>query len=230
METWIQLSADEARTFYSIPIELAMKDGNSFFGLKHHPLDLDGPWPLLAFLQDKNHPDVVTFHASRILPEVQELEGFNPLLETRVGGHISLKRENLVGLVNLLREYSLQLSVIQQNNEKMFKKIEDSELLNFHLHPERFASSKRLHYYQVYNPLEGLEKNSTTILIFSTRYTGSQNVPSALSLKIASFPLKNLQNPSFNPLENSLPQVHLDRSGMQELSSLLHWQLVHLVG
>jgi hypothetical protein len=230
METWTQLSADETHTFYSIPIELAMKDGNSFFGLKHHPLDTDGPWPILAFLQDKNHPDVVTFHASRILPEAQELAGFNPLLETRVGGHISLSRENLVGLVNLLRKYSLQLSVIQQRNEKMFKKIEDSDLFNFHLHPERFASSKRLHYYQVYNPLEQSEKKFTTILIFSTRPIGPQNVPSPLSLKIASFPLKSLQNPSFNPLEDSLPQVHLDRSGMQELSSLLHSQLAHLVG
>jgi hypothetical protein len=229
MSTWIQLSTDKVHTFYRVPIEVAAADDNTFFGLEHHPLDLDGPWPLLAFLQDSAHPGVVMFHIFSIPPEALEFEGFNPLADR--GGYLSLERQELVDLVSLLRACAQRLPPAHKSDQKMFRRIEASELADLHLHPEWFPNTKRYHYYQVYDPLAETRENSTaTILILSTGHTGPPQALSNLYFKIASFPLQALQNPSFTPLDHSLARIHLDRSGIQELASLLQAQLDHLVG
>jgi len=108
----------------------------------------------------------------------------------------------------------------------MFKQIEDSKLADFRLHPEWFPGSKQYHYYQVYDPLTEMEENITgTILIFSI----DPIAPSRLFFQVVSFPLQKLQDGSFNPLDDALARIHLDRNGMQELTSLLQTHLDHIV-
>jgi hypothetical protein len=227
MGNWIQLAPKLVHNFYCVPFEIATAEGNTFFGMERHPCDLDGPWPFLALLRDNLRPDIVTLHIFNLVPEALEFDGFNPLTET--GGSLTLEHKGLVDLVSLLREYAQQLPATHESDHKMFKKIEDSEASDFHLHPEWFPNSRRYHYYQNYNPLDRSNGSSAvTILILSLGPT--QQATSRLSLKIASFPLQKLQDPSFNPLDDSLARIHLDRNGMQELAALLRAQLDHLTG
>ncbi len=62
MTTWIEISADEAHSFYCVPLEIATASGNKFFGRERHPRDIDGPWPFIAFLQNNISSDVLTLH------------------------------------------------------------------------------------------------------------------------------------------------------------------------
>jgi hypothetical protein len=229
MKSWIQLFADTVHTYYGVPIEVATGEDNTFFGLEHHPLDLDGPWPILALLQDRVRPDVVIFQVFSVLPEALELESFNPL--TGKGGYLSLNQQELAGLVSLLQMYAQQLPPARRSTQSMFGKIEDSRLSDFHLHPEWFPHTKRYHYYQIYDPLaESTESSIDTILILSTGHTGPPEVPSNLFFQIAQFPKQALQDQSFTPLDHALSRIHLDRSGMQELASLLQAHLDQLYG
>lgn len=217
MKTWTQLSPDEARNFYYIPAEIVNNDDNVFFGMEHHPRDLDGPWPLLVFLRDTTHSHCVRFHIFSVLPEAQEFQGFNPLLET--GGHLVLDSQSLTDLVDLLREYSRQLPSPPRNNQKMFERIEDSRLRDFHLHPEWFPNSEQSYYRQIYDPLFESEKNSITILLLSRSSIQPSNA--RLFFQIASFPAQNLQKQSFDPLENAVAGINLDQNSIKELASLL---------
>jgi len=224
MKIWIKPSPKLAHNFYRIPSEIAMGDDNIFYGMEHHPYDLDGPWPLLAFLQNKEYPNVATFHIYNVHPSDLEFESFNPLVR-RVRGYLTLKHQALTGLIDILREYSQRLSSTPNKRQKMFRSIQGTELADLHLHPEWFPKSKKNHYYQIYDPLVKKEKYTiATILILSIDRT----VPSVLFFKIVSFPLGKLQNPSFTPLDDSLARINLDRNGMEELITLLQMQLGRL--
>jgi hypothetical protein len=112
----------------------------------------------------------------------------------------------------------------------MFRKIEDSRLADFHLHPEWFPNTKRYYYYQIHDPLaESMESDTATILILSTEQTGPLQAP-WYCFQIAQFPRQALRNPSFTPLDHALARIHLDRNGMQELASLLQTRLNQSLG
>ena len=226
MTTWVQLPRDRARSFYRVPIELAVAKDNYFFGTKHHPLDIDGPWPFLALLRNRDRPEAFTFQIYTIEAEVLEFESFNPLTETC--GAITLRRKALADLVSLLLEYGQKLPAVNNMSRKMFRQIEDPEWTDFHLHPEWFPNSRDYYYYQTYDPLDESRAHSiATILIVSTGQRSQP--PSHLYFKIAQFPRKALQDPSFDPLDHSLARINLDRAGMRELARILKVQLGHLV-
>lgn len=224
MKTWIQLSHNKAHTFYRVPLKIARADHNNFYGMKHNPYDTDGPWPLIAFLQDETSPNILIFQIYSIPPQALEFEEFNPLTEP--GGNLSLTKQELVDLIELLEKYTQRLPLFNAKSQKMFKKIEDPELTTFRLHPEWFPRTKRYHYYQIYDPLNQSNKNTNeTILILSI----DSLVLSHIFFRIVSFPLKELRNSSFNPLRDALARIHLDRNGLQELASLLRERLSDLV-
>jgi hypothetical protein len=227
MKAWIQIPADKAHSFYRVPLEAATAEGNTFFGLEHHPFDIDGPWPFLAFLKDTTHPSVVTFCIFTIPPEALEFEGFNPLTET--AGGLNMDGQTLASLIDLLQNYASRLPPAESNQEA-FKSIEAETIADFRLHPEWFPNSERYYYLQTKDPLGGAGENPiVTVLILSTKRTRTPQAAFRLSLEIASFPSQKLQDPSFNPLDHALPQIHLDRNGVQELASLLQERLDHLV-
>lgn len=227
MANWIQLPPKLVHNFYCVPLEVATAEGNTFFGMERHPRDLDGPWPFLALLRDDFRPDVATLHIYSLVPEALEFDGFNPLTET--GGSFTLEHEGLVNLVSLLREYAQQMPATHKREQKMFKRIEESEASDLRLHPERFADLGEYYYYQSYNPLaKSKRRSAVTILILSPGPT--QQASSLLYFKIASFPPQKLQDPTFNARHDSLARIHLDRRGMQELASLLQAQSDYLVG
>ena len=227
MKAWIRVAGEKAHSFYAVPLEVAAAEGNTFFGLEHHPFDIDGPWPFLAFLKDTAHPNIVTFCIFTIPPEALEFEGFNPLTET--GSHLSLDSQTLASLVDLLQNYAVRLPPAE-SDQKVFKALEAITIADFRLHPEWFPDSERYHYLQAYDPLGEKEKNPTvTVLILSTKRARTPQAAFRLSLKIASFPPQKLQDPSFNPLDHALPQIRLDRNGMQELAFLLQERLDHFV-
>jgi hypothetical protein len=228
MKAWIRIPGEKAHSFYAVPLDVATAEGNAFFGLEHHPLDIDGPWPFLAFLKDATHPNVITICIFSILPEYLESEGFNPLTET--GSHLSLDSQTLVSLVDLLQNYAARL-LSTESSQKAFKTLEAKTIADFRLHPERFPGTEQHYYLQAYDPLGEAKKNQTvTVLTLTTERISDPRDAFRLSLKIASFPLQKLQDPSFKPLEHALPQVRLDRNGLQELASLLQERRDHFVG
>ena len=225
MPAWIQLTAEKAHSFYRVPMELAEADCNFFYGAAHHPRDADGPWPLVAFLQERDQPGVITFQLYTMEAEELEVEEFNPL--ARPCGHLSLEREALSELVKLLLSHAAKLTPARSDVRKMFRQIEDLHLADFALHPEWFPDSRDQYYYQIYDPLEEAgEKSTQTILIFSTGQTSRSS--SRLYFKVAHFSLQSLQKPSFDVLDDSFPRINLDRGGMEELARLLEGQLVYL--
>ena len=227
MPAWIQLTAEKAHSFYRVPMELAETDRNFFYGAPHHPRDADGPWPLVAFLQERDQPGVITFQLYTIEAEELAVEAFNPL--ARPCGHLSLDRESLSELVKLLLSHAAILTPGRSDVGQMFRQIDDLKLADFALHPEWFPDSREQYYYQIYDPLEERGGKSTqTILIFSTGQTSQSS--SRLYFKVAHFSLSSLKEPSFDILDDSFPRINLDGGGMEELARLLEGQLVNLAG
>ena len=227
MPAWIQLTAEKAHSFYRVPMALAETDCNFFYGAAHHPRDADGPWPLVAFLQERDQPGVITFQLYTIEAEELAVEAFNPL--ARPCGHLSLDREALSELVKLLLSHAAKLTPGRSDVRQMFRQIDDLKLADFALHPEWFPDSRDQYYYQIYDPLEEPGGKSTqTILIFSTGQTSQSS--SRLYFKVAHFSLQSLQEPSFDVLDDSFPRINLDGGGMEELARLLEGQLVNLAG
>jgi hypothetical protein len=227
MPAWIQLTAEKAHTFYRIPMALAETDGNFFYGAAHHPRDADGPWPLVAFLQERDQPGVITFQLYTMEAEELEVEEFNPLVQPC--GYLSLDRDALTELVKLLLTNSTKLTPGRSEVRQIFRQIDAWKMADFGLRPEWFPDSRDQFYYQIYDPLEEAgEKSTQTILIFSTEQTSRSS--SRLYFKVAHFSLQSLKEPSFDVLDDSLPRINLDRDGMEGLARLLEGQLVNLAG
>ncbi len=204
MTTWIQLTKDKTHSFYRVPLELAEAGDNDFFGTEHHPLDIEGPWPFLAFLRNRDQPRVFTFQIYTIEAEALEFEGFNPLAETC--GALSLNRQALADLVSLLLMYAQRLPPVNNISQKMFKQIEDSRRTDFHLHPEWFPNSRDYYYYQTYDPLgESRADSIATILVLSTGQRSQLLL--ACTLRLPSFHWKRcrirLSIPSIIPSQGS---------------------------
>ena len=206
-----------------MPLALSESSGNVFYGTEHHPHDSDGPWPLLAFLQHRDRSDIMTFQLYTIEADELAAESFNPT--TQPCGYLSLDQEALTELAALLRSGATRLTRGRGAAQKMFRRIDNSELAGFKLHPEWFPDSTGQYYSQIYDPLEeSRESFNRTILIFSAGKTRSR-----LYFKVAHFSRQALQNPSFDILDDSLPRINLDRDGMIELAYLLDGQLLNLV-
>jgi len=227
MPAWIQMTSEKAHSFYRVPMALAEADDNFFYGAAHHPRDADGPWPLVAFLQERDQPGVITFQLYTIEAEELAVESFNPLVQPC--GYLNLDREALADLVKLLLSFATKLTPRRSEARQMFRQIDDLKLADFGLHPEWFPGSKDRYYYQAYDPLEEPEGNSTqTILIFSAGQASHSS--SRLYFKIAHFSQRSLRDPSFDILDDSFPRINLDGGGMEELAHLLDGQLVNLAG
>ena len=227
MPAWIQLSREKTHSFYRVPLALTETDHNVFYGAEHHPRDADGPWPLLAFLQERNRSDVVTFQLYTIEAEELAVEAFNPLAQSR--GYLSLDREALTELIKLLLSYVPKLTPGPGQVREMFRQIDDPKLPDFGLHPEWFPDSQDQYYQQLYDPLaESSVKSTQTILIFSTGQPSQSS--SRLYFKVAHFSQQALLDPSFEILDDSFPRINLDRSGVKELARLLEAQLANLAG
>ena len=174
-------------------MELAETDRNFFYGAPHHHRDADGPWPLVAFLQERDQPGVIAFQLYTIEAEELAVEAFNPL--ARPCGHLSLDREALSELVKLLSFHAAILTPARSDVGQMFRQIDDLKLADFDLHPEWFPDSRAQYYYQIYDPLEERGGKSTqTILIFSTGQTSQTS--SRLYFKVAHFSLSLRNGPS----------------------------------
>ncbi len=157
MKAWIQIPAEKAHSFYAVPLDVATAEGNAFFGMEHHPLDIDGPWPFLAFIRNTSHPNIATFCILTIQPEYFESEEFNPLTETDSG--LTLNSQMLASLVNLLQDYASQLPPAETSQEA-FKTINAEMATDFRLHPEWFPGTEQYYYLQPYDPLGMEEKKS----------------------------------------------------------------------
>jgi hypothetical protein len=222
MPAWVRLAKEKSRSFYRVPGALVEKDCNVFYGMEHPPRDTDGPWPLLAFLQERDQRRVVTFQFYTIEAEELAAQSFNPLAQP--SGSLSLDRAALTELATLLSCEAAKLTD-RQGDRRMFQQIGAAKLADFRLHVDQFPGSKGQYYCQIYDPLEPAQ-GSQTILIFSS---GQASRPSArLYFKVAQFPRRALEQPAFDVLDDSLARINLDGGGMAELAGLLREQLRHL--
>ena len=227
MAVWHKLSPKEAHIRYKVPLDIAMAEGNDFFDKVLQPYNepaYDGPWSLLVFLRNQEYPNVVTFQICHIEPEALEFEAFNPL--TDEANFLYLSKQELVALVYLLWKYVDTIQPRHPSRPNMFKQLGYSQLVELRFQGECFSDSRQGFYSQVYDPLDDKEKDSiVTILTFST---GRSQPASHLFFSIAQFPLQSLQDPSFNPGEKSLARINLNKSGLEELASLLQAQTSYL--
>lgn len=224
MPAWVQLSRKKLHSFYRVPLALAEKDGNVFYGMEHHPRDTDGPWPLLAFLQERDHAGVVTFQFYTIETEELAAESFNPLAQP--SGSLSLDRSALTDLANLLSSHAAKLPRKQGDARKMFQQIDEAKLPDFALHADQFPGSTDRYYYQIYDPLEPARGTTQTILIFGAGQASRSS--RRLYFKVAQCPRRALEQPGFDILDASFARINLDGGGMAELAGLLRAQLQNL--
>jgi hypothetical protein len=180
----------------------------------------------LAFLRNESQPGILTFHIFTIEAEALESENFNPLTEP--SGYLSLKKRQLVDLVHLLRSNAERLAPMPPDRSAMFRRIETPKLSDFHLRSPLVPNSRDWFYYQTHDPMaQAREELTLTLLILSTAQGPRPH--GQLYFKIARFPLKALNEPSFNPLDHSLPKIDLNKSGMEELARLLELHQEDLV-
>lgn len=225
MTTWIQLSPDKVHSQYRVPLDIATSEENTFFGTQcqpgNNPYD-DGPWSLVAFLGNQEQPNVVTFQISHIDFEDLEFEDFNPL--TDYAGHLNLEKQELIDLINLLISYAKTIKPTQVKTTKMFVPLDYLKLVDFRFDTFLFPKMKQKFYYQVYEPRLKAEDDSTATIVSLS--TGPEQ-PSHTYLKVSHFLLKSLGEPSFNPADYSIGKINLDRSGMEELASILQTHLIN---
>lgn len=218
---WIRIAPEQAQSLYGIPAIIANAEENVFFGT---PIDLpqgyDVPRPLLAFLGNKEHPDIVTFHVQTIEPETWEFQGKLPNPLTMNGGLLSLDKAGLHGLVEILLSFQEQHPFNGLKRQQMFKPIESSKLDEFRLHPDWFPNTRQEHYIQIYDPLTSPSDSFITILILS------QDIGfTIISFEIRQFPSLALQDLDFQPLDRGRSKINLDGNGLQELIAILQMQI-----
>ena len=214
---WIQIPPQLAQSLYGIPANIANAKENIFFGT---PIDLphgyDVSRPLLAFLRNKEHPEIATFHIQTIEPETWEYQGKLPNPLTMEGGLVSLYKTGLKGLIEILSSYHEQYQLNAMERRQMLKPIESSKLNEFRLHPDWFPNTRLEHYLQIYDPAVKSDNSIITILIISKTIGFSK-----IGLEIRQFSSLALQDPSYQPLDRGYSKINLDRNGFQELIAIL---------
>lgn len=222
MTYWIQLSPTLVHYNYCVSNDIAANGSNLFFGTQNHPqsdpMDMDGPWPLLAFIRNAQNPNVVTFCIYTLEGIHIDSEGFDPLKDT--GGALNLTSQARTDLVELLLKQAEQLTTNDKSAEKMFALLEEDRLSYFHINTEYYPHMLREFYYQVYDPLSQSSENYVTLLGFSTSMS-RLSIPSNLYFRLGHFSLGQLAKPTFEPFGHSLPHINLTASGMRELAFLL---------
>jgi hypothetical protein len=221
--TWTQITSEQALSMYGIPAEVANVADNSFYGVSIDlPYGYDNLRPFLAFLRSKERPDVVTLYIKTIHPESWEGDDgiLTNSLSLTIGGHLTLDKDDLTGLIAILSSYQKQLPQKSNEHEVVFQKMENLHLKDYHLHPEWFPNTKQEYYLQIHDPVTKADTNHiVTILNFSK----TEGFPK-IHLSIRQFPEQELRNPNFNPLDSGQSRVNLDRTGMEELVTLLQKQ------
>jgi hypothetical protein len=225
--TWVQLPKETVHSFYRVPVELAGAEGNRFFGTEHHPLDADGPWPLLAFLRSEARPDVVTFQIFTLEAEALEAEGFNPLSETC--GYLDLVKRQAIDLARLLSSFAERLISPPAPRRPMFEQLDGVKLGELRIPTPVVPGSREYVFRQTYDPENEPIGESTETLLFFSAGQGSRPAY-RLYFKILRFPLRARADLSFSPLDHSLAKICLDRSGLEELAAILEVRQRELAG
>jgi hypothetical protein len=225
--TWIQLTSEQAQSLYGIPAEIANNAEDIFFGMPINlPYGYDDMRPLVVFLQNKEHPDIVTLFVKTIHPESCENDDgtlINPFSVT-IGGYLSLEKKDLTGLIAILSSLQNQLPPTLSQNRQAFMKIENSNLKEYHLHSEWFPNTRQEYYLQAYDPLVEQDIHSIATILKLSKSSGFSTV----FLQIAQFSLQELQDPNFQPLDRGQSRINLDRNGLQELVLLLQGQIRYI--
>ena len=228
MSIWYKLTPEEAHSFYHIPKDIAEDDKHVFYGTERSPFDGDGPWPLFAFLHDKEFPDYVVFQIYESEPEALEYEPFNPL--TDPGGYLFLGKKSVANMLKLLNEFesTWQVKHKAETNKKIFSLLADSSARSLKLSPAWVKDMRSECYHQQVSPPSKLgPKQIVTALIFSTGKKGSS--PTRLFFQITQFELDALNDTEFDPLQHGLARVYLDRKGLREMIGLLKRQFELLI-
>lgn len=228
MNIWFKLSPDQVQD-YQVPDPIANAPTNSFYSTT--PLSNlyhDGPWLLLSFQAMAKRPFVVTFQPCAVeFSFINEFKAFNPL-STAAGGKITLIREEMNGLVELLNSYAAQMPTGKPRAFNTFEQIEPAQWENFHIYTNLHLTARQRVYLQVHDPAADLRDESLVSMIVvtippvgATTRGFRRHEVTQYTIAFRQFSLSQLSDPKFSPLEQAVSRIELDRYGLIELALLL---------
>jgi hypothetical protein len=222
---WLRLDEHQAHRLFKVPWYIASKEGNVFFSTGSMPGDPhdDGPWPLIALLQNRQKPSVVTFQICTVQFEfLYDKETPNPLDEP-LGGYLLLRRQEFLAMSEPLQEYAERWPTTPVEN-KMFQLIAESRWPDFNLNLDNYPRAKRYHYLQLRDPLDDIRRDPVISLVNLSPPEESVTTTRKRQLygvDFRQFSSEQLEEPSFTPLDDGLSRLELDKGGCLELASLM---------
>ncbi len=220
---WERLTPGEAHGAYCVPKNAAFDSRNFFYGTQPKAMsnrfDMDGPWPLIAFLHQASNLNIVTLHLNNLFPEFTESENFNSL-ENNIGG-LAFYKEELSDFIALLRLHSGYLPMTPELSSPIFQIMHTNDPVWRRFHPEWLPQTNLGLYRQLLEPLEGLQKTKNITIVRISRDIIDSPAPNSIYFSIASFSETSLDDPNFNPLDAAIARINLNRQGLVELSDLL---------
>lgn len=227
-KTWYKLPSEEITQIYCIPAEIGNDPNNHFWGLTYHStIELfEGNLPLVVLSYHDANPSMVTLQIHTAHMEVlrdlaldDELNNFNPLEWSEVGGYLLLPRDQLSDICNILKEQKHLIADAGPavTDQPFFRLLRNDEIQLYRLRPELLPGIHRSYYIQVVQPAMASKQNAISLITIST----PSNVNDTVTFEIMTFKKDDLLDESFTPLKHSRAQLYLNWQGLLELIDLL---------
>lgn len=241
MGLWQILTPEKACLSYKIPKELASNPQNVFYGGKYQPnsnsFEMDGVWPLIAFLFHPLEKDIVILHICTVdgdLLELLDIKNRTPF-DYPNGQYLNLTKEELSEFINLLQYHSELLKEKENTNGKIFNLIPNANLATLGINDEKFRTgldysfTKQEYYHQRVAPVTyGKNNEIFTLLSFTAEASPNRK---GLLFRICEINKDFTKRPNFSyfdMLNTALGRIVLDKQGIKELQNLLKQQLEYL--
>jgi hypothetical protein len=211
MTTWIQCTGQTILQTFGIQFDSTRRCFERARDVGSH----GGPWSFLLFVTEPTQLDMLTLCIATFDDEFLDA-GFIPF--TNQGGYVTLSRQEILGLIEVLEMQAALLSEAQPDTEPVFRELDSSDYAYYHLHPEWFPHSNQQYYQLIDNNTSTKVGDNITLLSFSTHRNFSNN---ELSFSITCFPDTSLYNTNFNPYDDGKPRINLNRTSIRALIELL---------
>lgn len=236
MGNWKILESNFVHDVYLISNQIASNPQNTFYGKMRsrgdYPLDMESPWFLIAVLSMAERNDCFTFQLCTFDADLYEnlkRTNLDPLNSHYTASFISLSKEDLSEVINILSLHSAHLDENVLASTKMFEELDQKGIQN--LKPPSFQTGGIItkFYVQKYNPVSGRSDDQKVTIIRTN--VNLKKPERKLSLGIYEFDKEALDDPKspyLKMLDTSIGRINLDQNGALELCSILREQTEYL--